>query len=450
MKKTSALNLTEGNPTKLILNFALPLLLGNLLQQFYNLVDTMIVGKFIGVQALAGVGATGCINFLIVGFCMGVCNGFVIPIAHKFGAKDEEGLRRYVANSIYLSVVFAIVITTLVTVFCKQILHLLNTPDDIFDYSYKYIIVIFMGIPATFLYNILSGYIRSIGDSKTPLIMLVISTCLNIILDCVFILVFKLGVTGAALATVLAQLISGFLCLFAILKRFPILHVKKEEWEVRTNLMLALCNMGIPMGLQYSITAIGSVILQTSLNGLGSMFVAASTAANKVSMFFSCPLDAMGSAMATYGGQNVGAKKLDRVKQGLKSASVISVIYSLIVLGILAFLADDLTSMFLNNVDREILDLSRQFLITVASFYVFLTFVNILRFLIQGMGYPGLAILAGVFEMIARMIAGLVFVPLFGFTGACFASPLAWVLADMFLIPAYIHVYNKTKKLLGV
>lgn len=449
MKSGSAKDLTEGNPSKLIITFAIPLLLGNLFQQFYNLVDTLIVGHFLGLNALAGVGATGSINFLIIGFCMGVCNGFVIPVAHKFGAKEYSVMRSFVSNAIYLSIAFSVVITLAVTFLCDDILRLMNTPEEIFGYSYDYIFIIFLGIPATFMYNTLSGSIRSIGDSKMPLYLLIFSSFINIGLDYLLIAVFDFGVRGAAIATVMSQLLSALLCLLAIRFKYSILHINGPEWGINTSYMKTLCGMGLPMGLQYSITAIGSILLQTSVNSLGPVSVAAVTAANKVSIFFSCPFDAAGSALATYGGQNVGAGKLDRIGKGLRACSIMTCTYALVALTLLYFFANFLVGLFVNDASPEMLSMSREFLLITALFYIPLTFVNLLRFLIQGMGFPFLAILAGVFEMIARGLVGLFLVPNVGFIGACFASPAAWIFADIFLIIAYISVKRKLYSRMG-
>ena len=319
----------------------------------------------------------------------------------------------------------------------------MKTPADIFEYAYSYILIIFIGIPATYLYNILSGIIRSMGDSKTPLYFLTLSAALNIGLDLLCILVLKMGVAGAAVATVASQLISGVLCLLYIRKKFEILHFNKEEWRVNPSHMKMLCGMGVPMGLQFSITAIGSVILQTSVNTLGALAVASVTAGGKVSMFFGCPFDALGSAMATFGGQNVGARKLDRLGLGLKSGIQLGIAYSLAAFVVMYFWGANLAALFVEAGAGEMLANARMYLIISSAFYIPLAFVNIFRLLIQGMGFSAFAILAGVFEMVARVLAALVLVPAFGFTGACFASPLAWVFADIFLIPAYIHVRRK-------
>ncbi len=449
MNKSTTKDMTTGSPMKLILGFAVPLLFGFLFQQFYSVVDTVIVGQFLGVKALAGVGSTGSLNFMIIGFCMGVCNGFAIPVAHKFGAKDFSGMRQFIANSIWLSAVFAVAMTAAVVLLCRNILTWMNTPADIFEYAYIYILIIFWGIPASYLYNLLSGIIRSMGDSKTPLMFLLISSVLNIGLDLLCILTFHMGIAGAAAATVVSQLISGVLCLFYMKRKFDILEITKEEWKVNFDHMKILCGMGVPMGLQYSITAIGSVILQTSVNSLGSVAVAAVTAAGKVSMFFSCPFDAMGSTMATYGGQNVGAKKLDRLGKGLFSCSILGIGYALAAFAVLFFAGDIFTGLFVNEGGAEIIADARQMLVIMSAFYIPLAFVNIIRFMIQGMGFSAFAVLAGVCEMVARALAGIFLVPAFGFTGACFASPLAWILADAFLIPAYIHVRRKLGRIMG-
>lgn len=446
MAKDTTKNMTVGSPMKIILGFSIPLLIGSLFQQFYNVVDTVIVGRFLGMQALAGVGATGSINFMILGFCMGVCSGFAIPVAHKFGAKDYSGMRQVIANCVWLSIVFALVITITVSLLCGRILTWMNTPEDIFQDAYSYIGIIFVGIPAAFLYNILSGIIRSMGDSKTPLMFLTLSSFMNIGLDLLLILVFHMGVSGAALATVISQLLSGLLCLVYMVRRFEILHISREEWKVNFGHMKMLCGMGIPMGLQYSITAIGSVILQTAVNGLGSLAVASVTAASKVSMFFCCPFDAMGATMATYGGQNVGAKRLDRVGKGLRDCTILGASYAVAAFIIMYFFGDDLAALFVNGAEAQMLANAKRFLIINSAFFIPLALVNIVRFLIQGMGFSTFAILAGVFEMAARTLVGLVLVPRVGFVGACFASPMAWVFADIFLIPAYIHVRKKLEK----
>lgn len=443
MASNTTKDMTSGSTMKLILGFAVPLLMGMLFQQVYSLVDTIIVGRFLGVSALAAVGATGSINFLIIGFCQGICNGFALPVAQRFGAKDYNGLRKYVGNSAVLSIIFGGAITLITVIACRPILELMQTPADIIDLSYHYIVVIFAGIPAIMLYNILSAYLRSLGDSITPVIFLVLSAGLNIGLDLLFIVTFHWGVFGAAFATVLSQAVSGILCLILIIKKFDILHLAHDDWRLDWRYSKYLLIMGLPMGLQYSITAIGSVILQASVNTLGSTAVASMTAGSKISMFVVCPFDALGSTMATFGGQNVGAGRLDRLGRGLRSAVILGAIYSALILVVLIFFGRDLILLFVSAKEAAVIAQAKQFLITNAAFYLMLALVNIVRFLIQGMGFSGFAVFAGVFEMVARTLIGLVFVPIFGFTAACFASPLAWIFADCFLIPAFFHCRKK-------
>lgn len=442
--------MTNGSPMKLILSFSVPLLFGNLFQQFYSLVDTLIVGQYLGVDALAAVGSTGSLNFLVIGFCMGVCSGFAIPLSHKFGAGDYRGMRMFMMNAVYLSIVFAIVMTALMVIFCRPILQLMRTPDNIIDDAYIYIVIIFAGIPTTYLYNLAAGVVRAMGDSKTPVVFLTIASFVNIGLDLLFITQFGMGVSGAALATVISQAVSGVGLLIYSLKKFDLLHTEREERKVNRSLMATLCNMGIPMGMQYSITAIGSVILQSAVNTLGSNAVAAMTAGGRIGMFFTCPYEALGSTMATYGGQNVGAKKLDRIGSGLKACSILGIAYSAVAFVLLWFTGERLAMFFVESANVSIIADVKLFLLINSAFYITLAFVNIIRFLIQGMGFSKFAILAGVFEMAARMIAGFILVPMFGFTAACFANPIAWVFADIFLFPAYFYVCRKTKEMLKI
>lgn len=436
-------DMTNGSPSKHILGFAVPMLFGMLFQQFYNLVDTIIVGKTLGVEALAGVGATGSINFMIIGFCMGVCNGFVIPVAQCFGAKKPADLRKYVFNGYICSIVFAIVLTLASVIFCRRILIIMNTPADIIDHAYNYIVVIFIGIPTVFLYNMVSGVIRSLGDSKTPVVFLVLSSIINVVLDFFLILVCKMGVAGAGWATVTSQLISGLTCLIYMYKKYDILKGDKSERVLDRRFITNLCMNGVPMGLQYSITAIGSTILQAAVNTLGSTYVAAMTAGSKMFNFTCCPFDALGSTMATYAGQNVGAAKIKRLGQGVRSAMIIGSIYSVLSLVALYFTTDYIALLFVNASETTIIALTRQFILASACFYIPLTGVNVVRFCIQGMGFSVFAISAGILEMIGRAFAAIILIPNIGFMGACLASPIAWIAADAFLFPAFIHCAKK-------
>lgn len=436
-------DMTNGSPSRHILGFAVPMLFGMLFQQFYNLVDTIIVGKTLGVEALAGVGATGSINFMIIGFCMGVCNGFVIPVAQCFGAKKPADLRKYVFNGYICSIVFAIVLTLASVIFCRRILIIMNTPADIIDHAYNYIVVIFIGIPTVFLYNMVSGVIRSLGDSKTPVVFLVLSSIINVVLDFFLILVCKMGVAGAGWATVTSQLVSGLTCLIYMYKKYDILKGDKSERVLDRRFITNLCMNGVPMGLQYSITAIGSTILQAAVNTLGSTYVAAMTAGSKMFNFTCCPFDALGSTMATYAGQNVGAAKIKRLGQGVRSAMIIGSIYSVLSLIALYFTTDYIALLFVNASETTIIALTRQFILASACFYIPLTGVNVVRFCIQGMGFSVFAISAGILEMIGRAFAAIILIPSIGFMGACLASPIAWIAADAFLFPAFIHCARK-------
>ena len=436
-------DMTNGSPSKHILGFAVPMLFGMLFQQFYNLVDTIIVGKTLGVEALAGVGATGSINFMIIGFCMGVCNGFVIPVAQCFGAKKPADLRKYVFNGYICSIVFAILLTLASVIFCRRILIIMNTPADIIDHAYNDIVVIFIGIPTVFLYNMVSGVIRSLGDSKTPVVFLVLSSIINVVLDFFLILVCKMGVAGAGWATVTSQLISGLTCLIYMYKKYDILKGDKSERVLDRRFITNLCMNGVPMGLQYSITAIGSTILQAAVNTLGSTYVAAMTAGSKMFNFTCCPFDALGSTMATYAGQNVGAAKIKRLGQGVRSAMIIGSVYSVLSLIALYFTTDYIALLFVNASETTIIALTRQFILASACFYIPLTGVNVVRFCIQGMGFSVFAISAGILEMIGRAFAAIILIPSIGFMGACLASPIAWIAADAFLFPAFIHCAKK-------
>ena len=432
-------DLTTGSPMRLILNFTIPTLFGLLFQQLYNMVDAMIVGKLLGSQALGAVGATGSINFFVIGFCLGVCSGFAIPVAQLMGAKYYPQILRFVANAAYLSAAIALVLTVATGILCRNILVAMNTPDDLFADSFAYIFVIFMGIPAVFLYNLLACIIRALGDSRTPVYFLALSSGLNIVLDLTFILIFRWGVAGAAIATVASQAVSGVACLVYMIKRFPILHVTREESRPSLAACKALCAMGLPMGLQYSITAIGSIVLQTSVNALGSLYVTAVATGSKVYQLLACPFDAMGSAMATYCGQNVGAGQLDRLRKGVQSCSLLGLIYAVAAFAAMLFLAPQAAMLFLDPSEgglEVLLSLTTRYIVTLTAFFFPLALVNILRFSIQGMGFGTFAILAGVLEMIARTVVGYFFVPSLGYNAACFASPAAWICADLFLIPA--------------
>ena len=417
--------------------------MGMLFQQLYSMADTMIVGKVLGVQPLAGVGATGSLNFMIIWFCLGICNGFSIPIAQAFGASKEVELRRYVANSTWLCVFFSIVITFFVCIFTRNMLVLLKTPEDIFEYAYIYILIIFLGIPCTFLYNFLAGVARALGDSKTPLMFLILSSVMNIALDFILMIPIPLGVAGAAIATVISQGVSGGIWLIYMKKKFPILKASRDEWRMRGNYMKRLCAIGVPMGLQYSITAIGSLVITAAVNVLGATAVAGVTAAQKINNLITCPLESLGQTMAPYTGQNIGAGKKERVSDGVKKASICGFVWSAICIPIVLLFGKPMTLLFLSEPNAEVVNYSFLFLLVSTLGYCLLTLVGTVRFSIQGMGYSGFAMTAGVLEMAARTIAGVVLAPLMGYMGICLSNVLAWIFADAFLLPAFRHCIKK-------
>ena len=436
-------DMTQGSPLKLILAFAVPLMLGSLFQQFYNLADTIIVGRFVGVEALAAVGSVGGLNYLVLGFVNGIACGFSIPISWTFGAKDYSQMRRYTANTVWLSIVFAVVLTIVTVALTRPILVWTNTPANIIDLADIYVRTIFWGIPFTLLYNVTSALMRALGDSKRPLYFLLMASFLNIGLDLLCIIVFKMGVFGASFATVFSQAVAGFGSLWYIARHYHELRWSKEEGKLSRDHCLKLCNMGIPMGLQCSITAIGSVVLQGAVNGLGSDIVAAQTAGGKAAQFLSVPLESIGTAMTTYSSQNLGAHDLKRVNRGVNTALGIGCVYSIASFIVLRFADKLLIGLFLDAGEVEIMANAQSFIFWNSVFYIPLAVLIIYRYTIQGLGYSGLAMFAGVAEMVARAMVGFLFVPLWGYFAACIANPVAWFFACFFLIPAYFVVRKK-------
>ena len=439
-------DMTQGSPLKLILAFAVPLMLGSLFQQFYNLADTIIVGRFVGVEALAAVGSVGGLNYLVLGFVNGIACGFSIPISWTFGAKDYKEMRRYTANTVWLSIFFAVVLTIVTVALTRSVLVWTNTPENIIDLADIYIRTIFWGIPFTLLYNVTSALMRALGDSKRPLYFLLVASFLNIGLDLVCIIVFHMGAFGAAFATVFSQAVAGLGSLLYIMRHYPELRWSREEGRFSLTHCAKLCNMGIPMGLQCSITAIGSVVLQGAVNGLGSDIVAAQTAGSKAAQFLSVPLESIGTAMTTYASQNMGAKDLGRVDRGVNTALGIGCVYSIASFLILRVTDKLLIGLFLDAGETAIMANAQSFIFWNSVFYIPLAVLIIYRYTIQGLGYSGLAMFAGVAEMVARAMVGFWFVPLWGYFAACIANPVAWFFACFFLIPAYFVVRRKLQK----
>ena len=432
-------DLTSGSPLKVILMFTFPLVLGNLFQQFYALADTIIVGRFCGVGALASVGATGSVNYLILGFVIGVCNGFAIPIAQLFGARDYSDLRRHVANAAWLCIAGSVVLTVTTVALTRPMMQLMQTPADILDGAVIYIGWIFAGIPFIFLYNMVAAIMRALGDSKTPLYFLILTSALNIGLDLLFIIPFQMGVLGAALATDISQVVSGVLSFIYLSRKFDVLKMQKSDFAYSKKACARLLGIGIPMGLQCSITAIGSVIMQWAVNVLGSTAVAAVTAAGKTQSLLTVPMESVGTAMATYAGQNLGASRMDRVRQGVNSAMLIILIYGVASAFVLHFTDVQIMGLFLDTAKEvDIVAMGREYLFWNSVFFVPLGALIIWRYTIQGLGFSTLAMMAGVAEMVARTVVAIALVPVLGYFGAELSNPAAWIAACVFLYPAYI------------
>ncbi|MBQ7371858.1 MAG: MATE family efflux transporter [Blautia sp.] len=440
--------MTKGRPMGLILRFALPLLLGNLLQQLYNVADASIVGRFLGADALAAVGATSSVQFLILGFCIGTCTGFCVPVAQKFGAKDYAHMRRLVYNSVLLTAIGAVVITILCALLCPQILRILSTPENIWNDTYIYILIIFLGIPFTLLYNLAAGILRAVGDSRTPFLFLAFSAVANIFLDLFCIAVLGWGCAGAAIATITSQALSGVLCTRVILKKYEILHLNAEDRRIHAADNRLLLMMGLPMGMQFSITAIGSMVMQSANNGLGSMYASAFTAAARIKMFAMCPFDAIATGVATFCSQNYGAGESERIHTGYRIGCAASFLYGLLIGTGLIFFGRTACLIFLSSSEHEILDAAALYLRQSGYFFCTLGLLNVNRITVQGLGFSGRAVLSGVMEMFARIAVALILVPKYGFAAICIADPAAWIAADVYIIPTCLYILHKVSRML--
>ncbi|MDV4152568.1 MATE family efflux transporter [Clostridium sp. AL.422] len=433
-------DMTTGSPVKLILTFSIPLLIGNIFQQFYSMADTVIVGRFLGVDALAAVGSTGPMAFLVNGFVIGLTSGFSVLVSQKFGANDEEGVKKSFASSLILSTIMTIVLTAISVGFAKPLLELMNTPENIMKDALSYIIIIYAGNIAIIFYNMLSSILRALGDSKTPLYFLIIASILNIVLDIVFIVNFHMGVAGAAYATIISQSISAILCAIYIVKKFPILRLKKKHWKIRKSYIDRQLRIGVPMALQFSITAAGVMVLQGALNNFGSKIIASYTAASKVQQLVMQPSVTFGVAMATYSGQNLGAGRIDRIKEGVKKCSIVSIIVSISSTIIVVLFGGAFTKMFISGNDMEVISYAKHYLNTVSLFYIPLGLIFIYRNTLQGVGESFVPMMAGLFEMIARTVVAFTLPLLLDFTGIALADPAAWIAA---CVPLMIYYYRK-------
>ena len=435
-------DMTSGNPIKLILLFSIPLLIGNIFQQLYSMVDTIIVGRFLGVQSLAAVGSTGSMSFLIIGFISGLSSGFSVLISQRFGANDYEGLKEAVASSIILSIIMAIIITLISVFTAKPLLHLMNSPSDIIDNAYSYIVIIYAGSSATFFYNMVSSILRSLGDSKTPLYFLIIASILNIVLDLVFIINFKMGVAGAAYATIFSQGVSGFLCLIYTSKKFPILKLNKNHFRSCTKYFKKHLRIGIPMALQFSIIAVGTMILQGAINSFGSSVVAAHAAASKVEQLVMQPSITFGLTMTTYCAQNLGSGNIERIREGVKKCTIINISIGIISGIILTLFGEFFISVFVSNADKEVLDTAKLYLTTISLFLIPLSLIFVYKNALQGMGYTFIPMMVGAYELVARTIIAFTLPVFIGYLGICIANPIAWFSAAIPLVFNYRRKIN--------
>lgn len=435
--------MATGSPGKNILYFALPVFAGNLFQQIYNVVDTVIVGKFVSTEALAAVGSTGTINFMILGFMTGLMAGITVLTSQRFGAEDMRGMRRSVASAGMIAIVATIILTAISLLGMHHLLVLMNTPDDIFDDAYQYIMIICAGILVQALYNLFACILRALGNSKVPLYFLLFSASMNIILDLVSIIVLKMGVAGAAYATVISQGVSAVLCFIYMVKKVPILHLTREDFHVEGRLIKNQLAVGLPMAFQYSITAIGTTMVQMALNTLGSTYVAAFTAASKCEQMAGQAYISLGSAMATFAAQNVGAGRYDRVRKGFARATMFGVIFSVVIGLVMYFFGYIVTGLFVTGDATQIEGMVDTYMKYTALFLIPLTVVNVYRNGIQGMGYGLLPMTAGIAELVGRGSVALIAIHYHSYAGVCLASPMAWILASALLLTMYFAIMKK-------
>ena len=427
-----------GNPMKIILLFSIPVLLGNLFQQFYNMVDTVIVGQYLGEDALAAVGSTGCIMFLVLGFANGIAQGFGVMVSHAFGAKDFKRLQHYVALSLMLTAIVSAVLSVITVIGSRQLLLWLNTPENIVGLADSYIRVIFGGILCTMAYNVASGILRGIGDSKTPLYFLIFSSALNIVLDIFLIVVVKMGTAGAAYATVISQGVAAVLCFIVMFRKHDILRTSREDYYWDNQGILRMLSIGIPMALNYSITAIGTMILQSAVNVFGSSTVAAFTAASKVSSIATQTFPTLGIAMATYCGQNLGAGKYKRIYQGMRQAFYLCFVAAAIAALICCCAGPFMLKWFISNPSTETMSAAMQYLYAISGFMIPLGWIFIYRNGLQGLDHGFIPMLSGVVELVSRFAVIAVAAKPCGYLGVCFADPAAWLVTGIMLLIAYL------------
>lgn len=446
MSKRKAMDLITGRPILQILLFSLPLVLGTLFQQLYSFADTIMVGRLISKEALAAVGATYSLNFLTLGFVQGACVGFGIPLAQAVGAKNKEEFKRFFWNGCYLCLAIGLIFTVGTYLLASPLLKLIHTPEDIFMGSARYIKIIFLGIPASILYNYCSGVLRAEGDSRHPFYFLIFSSVINIVLDYVLIVPIPMGISGAALATVISQLISGLLNLYWIVKKTDLLHDSTGYRGVSGHHCMVLSRVGLPMGLEYSVSAIGAVVMQGAINALGTVAVAGQTAGEKIRQMFTLPMESVGMGMATYVGQNDGAKRYDRIKEGIRAGITIQLIYCVFAWIAIFFGKNAFTTLVLGQNAGEAGELSVQYLAIMSALFCIHGSLMIMRNTLQGMGYSMHAVFSGVGELLGRSLGGWLSIQYFGYVGICLANPLAWGLALIYCCVMVAHFLRKRLK----
>lgn len=444
MKKNNSNDLvkdmTVGTPWKQIIKFFLPLFLGNIFQQLYGVVDTIIVGKGINDKALAAVGATGAIQFFIFGFIVGITGGLSIPMANAFGAKDYKKLRKVIAMAIGIVTVLTIILYIISLLYARELLIKMQTPMDIFDDTLSYLKITLWGMGIIVFYNFTAFLLRALGDSRTPLVAMIIASFINIVLDIVFVVVIKMGVDGAAYATLIAQVFSLVFC-FIRLRRIDIIRLQHDDWKIDLPIIKSLLKTGLPVGFMNSVTAIGVMILQYFVNGMGTAYTATYSASMRIIGLFEEPAAAIGLAVSTFSGQNYGAKKYERIKQGVKSSLFITFVIN-IILGLpLMIFPKQLISIMLS--DPYNIELARQILPVAGAFLWSFGFLFVVRSASQGMGFTLVPMTSGILELFTRVFAILILGNSLGLLGVAIAEVSAWTAAQVMLMIYFFYVYNK-------
>lgn len=431
--KRSDTDMTKGSPMSIIFRFTMTLLLGNVAQQLYNIVDTIIVGRYVDPLALAAVGSTGTIMFLMFGTSNGMVSGFSIVTSQKYGALDTKGVKASVTNGLYLSLIIAALITVIGLVFMKPLLRLMNTPEDIFDYAYSYIFTICAGIVCIIMYNYCASLMRAVGNSKMPLIFLLCSAATNVGLDLLFIIKFHMETFGAALATVVSQGLAVIPCIIYIYAKMPVLRPSKEDWKFNPAIIKQQLRLGIPMAVQYGITASGTVIMQSAFNTFDSVAVTAITAASKFQGIITQGMFSVGQTMAAYAGQNYGARNMKRVRDGVKAALKIYIVYSVVAAVAAILLVPHVLWIFFDTeVDVSLyIPWAMPYIIECAVCYFFLAMIFIYRHSIQSVGYAGIAMILGFVELGARMITSFYSIAVHNYYIAVASDPFAWIMAAL-------------------